>query len=47
MAFHWRADDGLFIVIFGSTIPSSKKEEKKPINFEPLRENFLNPRMGE
>ena len=33
MAFHWRANDGPFIVIFGSSIPSStKKKQKKTRN---------------
>ena len=29
MPFHWRADDGLFIGIFGFSIPSSSKKKKK------------------
>ena len=37
MAFHWRADDGPFIAVFGSPIPSSikKQQEKNPIKFGP------------
>ena len=27
MAFHWRADDGLFIAVFGSYSPSSTKKK--------------------
>ena len=26
MAFHWRADDGPLIVVFGSSLPSSTKK---------------------
>ena len=30
MAFRWRADDGLIIVIFGSSLPSSTKKPTPP-----------------
>ena len=43
MAFRWRADDGPFIAVFGSSIPSSTK--KKLSNLDPLGQNFLDPRM--
>ena len=39
MAFRWRADDGPLLVLFGSSFPISKK------TFEPLLQNFLDPRM--
>ena len=29
MAFRWRADDGPFIAVFGSSIPSSTKKKNK------------------
>ena len=29
MAFRWRADDGPFKAVFGSSIPSPKKKKKK------------------
>ena len=29
MEFHWRADDGLLIVVLGSSLPSSTKKEKE------------------
>ena len=43
MVFRWRADDDPFIVIFGSSIPSSTK--KKLSNLDPLWQNFLDPHM--
>ena len=51
MAFLWRADDGLFMAIFGSSIPSSTKTKKKNkkeeiLNLDPLWQNFLDPRMS-
>ena len=53
MVFRWRADDGPFIVTFGSSIPSSTKKKKqqfffsnsdKTSNLDPLRQNSLDPR---
>ena len=36
MAFRWRADDGRFKAVFGSSIPSTtKKPHKKVIKFGP------------
>ena len=32
MAFRWRADNGLLIVVFGSSLPSSPKRAKKTPN---------------
>ena len=29
MAFHWRADDGPLLVLFGSSFPLSKNKQKK------------------
>ena len=39
MAFRWRADDGLFIVIFGSSIPSTTKTK----NVLKLRPSLTKP----
>ena len=37
MAFHWRADDGLFIAVFVSSIPlSTKKQLKTFLSLDPL-----------
>ena len=41
-AFRWQADDGLLIVVFGSSLPSSTKT---PSKFDFLWQNFLDPRM--
>ena len=35
MVFHWRADDGPFIAVFGSSIPSSIKKKEYGIKFGP------------
>ena len=43
MEFRWWADDGQFIAVFGSYIPSSTK--KKVIKFGPPLTNFLDLRM--
>ena len=43
----WRADDGQYIAVSGSSIPSptAKKRKKMLSNLDPLRQNFLDPRM--
>ena len=47
MAFRWQADDGLLIVVLGSSLPSStKKQQKKTLSkLDPLSQNFLDPQM--
>ena len=41
MAFHWRADDGQILVVFGSSLRSSTKTF-----FSAFWHNFLDPRMS-
>ena len=42
----WRADDGLLLVVLGSSIPSSKNKTKKQNKKTLLKLlNFLDPRM--
>ena len=43
MAFRWGADDGLPLVLFGS--PSSKNQNKKMSELDPLWQNFLDLHM--
>ena len=43
MAFGWWADDGPFIVEFGSSLPSSTKKNLSKV--DPLWQNFLDPCM--
>ena len=43
MVFHWRADDGPLIVVFGS--PSPHQLQKTAVKAGPLCQNFLGPRM--
>ena len=42
MVFCYRADDGPLLAVLGSSIPSSKKKFSE---MDPLRQNFLDPRM--
>ena len=50
MAIRWRADDGLLIVVFAFSLPSSTKKVMKKnvvkIEMDPLWQNFLDPRMN-
>ena len=43
MSFRWRTDDGLLIVVFGSSLPSST--EKNVVKVGPTLTFFLDPRM--
>ena len=48
MVFRLQADDGPFIAVLGSSIPSSTKKKKKKktwSNLDPLLQNSLDPRM--
>ena len=36
---------GTLIVVFGSSLPSTTKKEKKMSKVDPLCQNFLDPRM--
>ena len=46
MGFHWRADDGPLIVIFGSSLPLSTKNKHKKHNVVKVG-NCLDPSMDE
>ena len=43
MAFHWRADDGPLLVVFGSSHPHFLK--KTLSEMDPLWQNVPDPRM--
>ena len=45
MAFRWQADDGPFIAVFGSYMPSSTKKKKCYQIWTPVIQNFLDLRM--
>ena len=44
MAFPWRADGGLLLVLFGSPL-SLSPHKKNPSELDPLWQNFLDTRM--
>ena len=45
MAFRWQADDGLLLVVFGSSLLNQKKKKKPLSKLDPLLKNLMDPRM--